>query len=96
MTYELSSQGMIYRIRAHLFRRIENQDMEFYDRNRTGDLMTRLTGDLDMVRHAVAFVFKGMLESCSLFIASSVYGKLENGTSSAGCYTVHIRRGGAS
>ena len=35
--------------------------------------MTRLTGDLDMVRHAVAFVFKGMLESCSLFIASSVY-----------------------
>ena len=47
--------------------------MEFYDRNRTGDLMTRLTGDLDMVRHAVAFVFKGMLESCSLFIASSVY-----------------------
>lgn len=99
MTYELSSQGMIYRIRTHLFRRIENQDMEFYDRNRTGDLMTRLTGDLDMVRHAVAFVFKGMLESCSLFIASSVlflYGKLENGTSSAGCYTVHIRRGGAS
>ena len=73
MTYELSSQGMIYRIRTHLFRRIENQDMEFYDRNRTGDLMTRLTGDLDMVRHAVAFVFKGMLESCSLFIASSVY-----------------------
>ena len=73
MTYELSSQGMIYRIRTHLFRRIENQDMEFYDRNRTGDLMTRLTGDLDMVRNAVAFVFKGMLESCSLFIASSVY-----------------------
>jgi len=49
MTYELSSQGMIYRIRTHLFRRIENQDMEFYDRNRTGDLMTRLTGDLDVV-----------------------------------------------
>ena len=51
MTYEISSQGMIYKIRTHLFRRIEHQDMEFYDRNRTGDLMTRLTGDLDAVRH---------------------------------------------
>lgn len=73
MTYEISSQGMIYRIRNHLFRRIEHQDMEFYDKNRTGDLMTRLTGDLDMVRHAVSFVFKGMLESLSLFLASTVY-----------------------
>lgn len=73
MTYEISSQGMIYRIRNHLFRRIENQDMEFYDRNRTGDLMTRLTGDLDMVRHAVSWVFKGIVESFSLFTASMVY-----------------------
>ena len=73
MTYEISSQGMIYRIRNHLFRRIEHQDMEFYDRNRTGDLMTRLTGDLDMVRHAVSWVFKGIVESFSLFAASMIY-----------------------
>ena len=49
MYYEKASQAMIYRIRTHLFRKIENQDMDFYDRYRTGDLMTRLTGDLDMV-----------------------------------------------
>lgn len=73
MTYEISSQGMIYKIRNHLFRRIEHQDMEFYDRNRTGDLMTRLTGDLDMVRHAVSWVFKGIVESFSLFAASMIY-----------------------
>ena len=73
MTYEISSQGMIYKIRNHLFRRIEHQDMDFYDRNRTGDLMTRLTGDLDMVRHAVSWVFKGIVESFSLFAASMVY-----------------------
>ena len=36
MTYELSSQGMIYRIRTHLFRRIENQDMEFYGASCSG------------------------------------------------------------
>lgn len=73
MTYEISSQGMIYKIRNKLFHRIQNQDMDFYDKNRTGDLMTRLTGDLDMVRHAVSWVFKGIVESVSLFTASMIY-----------------------
>ena len=73
MYYETSSQGMIYRVRTHLFRKIENQDMDFYDRYRTGDLMTRLTGDLDMVRHMVSWVIKGCVESIALFTASMVY-----------------------
>ncbi|WP_294408113.1 ABC transporter ATP-binding protein [uncultured Ruminococcus sp.] len=73
MTYEISSQGMIVKIRNHLFKRVQTQDMDFYDKNRTGDLMTRLTGDLDMVRHAVSWVFKGIVESFSLFTASMVY-----------------------
>lgn len=73
MYYEVSSQGMIYRIRTHLFRKIENQDMEFYDRFRTGDLMTRLTGDLDMVRHMVSWVIKGCIESIALFTASMIF-----------------------
>lgn len=73
MTYEYSSQGMIYRVRNHLFNKVLSQDMEFYDTHRTGDLMTRLTGDLDMVRHSVSWVFKGFVESISLFAASMVY-----------------------
>ena len=32
------------------------QDAGFYTRYRTGDLMTRLTGDLDMVRHTVCWI----------------------------------------
>ena len=64
MTYEISSQGMIYKIRNKLFERVQNQDMNFYDKNRTGDLMTRLTGDLDAVRHTVSWVIKGIVESC--------------------------------
>ena len=73
MYYEKASQGMIYKIRTHLFRKIENQDMDFYDRYRTGDLMTRLTGDLDMVRHMVSWVIKGCVESIALFLASMIY-----------------------
>ena len=73
MYYEKASQGMIYKVRTHLFRKIENQDMSFYDKFRTGDLMTRLTGDLDMCRHMVSWVIKGIVESITLFTASIVY-----------------------
>ncbi len=73
MYYEKASQGMIYKIRTHLFRKIVNQDMAFYDKYRTGDLMTRLTGDLDTVRHMVSWVIKGIVESVALFSASMVY-----------------------
>ena len=73
MTYEYSSQGMIYKIRNHLYKSVQEQDMDFYDKHRTGDLMNRLTGDLDMVRHTVSWVFKGAVESFSLFTASMVY-----------------------
>lgn len=73
MYYEKASQGMIFKVRTHLFRRIENQDMAFYDHYRTGDLMTRLTGDLEMVRHMVSWVIKGIVESVTLFTASIVF-----------------------
>ncbi len=73
MSYEKSSQGAVYRIRSKLFRSVQNQDMSFYDEYRTGDLMTRLTGDLDMVRHMLAFVFRGLVESLTLLMAAVVY-----------------------
>ncbi|MCD8328724.1 MAG: ABC transporter ATP-binding protein/permease [Ruminococcus sp.] len=73
MSYEHASQGAIYRIRSKLFRNVQNQDISFYDSYRTGDLMTRLTGDLDMVRHMLAFVFRGLIESSTLLLAAVVY-----------------------
>lgn len=73
MSYEKSSQGAVYKIRSKLFRSVQNQDMRFYDEYRTGDLMTRLTGDLDMVRHMIAFVFRGLVESLTLLLAAVIY-----------------------
>lgn len=73
MDFERCSQGMIYKVRSHLFRCIQNQDMDYYNKNRTGDLMTRLTGDLDMVRHMVSWVVKGLLESAVSYLAAMIY-----------------------
>ncbi|MFT3950537.1 MAG: ABC transporter ATP-binding protein [Oscillospiraceae bacterium] len=78
MIYEYSSQGTIFKIRAKLFENVLGQDMQYYDKNRTGDLMTRLTGDLDMVRHCMSWIIKSIVECVALFTATSVYFLLTN------------------
>jgi ATP-binding cassette subfamily B protein len=73
MDVEFVSQKVLYRIRTYLFEKIECQDMKFYSTFRTGDLMTRLTGDLDAVRHMIAWVIRTIVESVSLFSAAAIY-----------------------
>jgi len=73
LLYERSSQNMLYRVRIFLYNKIQGQDMHYYDHNRTGDLMTKMTGDLDMVRHTMAWIFKTIIESLTVFLAAVVY-----------------------
>ncbi|MGN0650123.1 MAG: ABC transporter ATP-binding protein [Oscillospiraceae bacterium] len=73
MMYEHSSQTVIYRVRKVLFDKIEHQDARFYNVYRTGDIMTRVTSDLDMVRHSLAWIIKAMVECLALFSASLIF-----------------------
>ncbi|GGH10308.1 ABC transporter ATP-binding protein [Paenibacillus segetis] len=73
MQYERSSQNTLYRVRIFLYNKIQGQDMHYYDHNRTGDLMTKMTGDLDMVRHSMAWIIKTIIESLAIFIAAVIY-----------------------
>lgn len=73
MIYEHVSQKALYRIRNFLYDKIQRQDMTFYSKYRTGDLMTRVTGDLDAVRHMIAWVIRVVIESFSLFGAAAIF-----------------------
>ena len=73
MDVEHVSQKVLYRIRTHLFDKIERQDMSFYNTYRTGDLMTRVTGDLDAVRHMIAWVIRAIVEAIALLGATAAY-----------------------
>lgn len=73
MAYERVSQGTLFRIRNYLYNKIQRQDMKFYSTYRTGDLMTRVTGDLDAVRHNIAWVIRCIVESVTLFLSATVY-----------------------
>ena len=73
MIFEYVSQHALYKIRNFLYDKIQRQDMNFYSAYRTGDLMTRVTGDLDACRHMIAWVIRCIIESFALFGATAVY-----------------------
>lgn len=50
---EKTSQNVIHDIRTETYVRLNNQDFSFFDKNRTGDIMARMTGDMDAVNAAV-------------------------------------------
>lgn len=72
LIFEQSSQDMIYTMRDHVYRRLLEQDFNFYNKNRTGDLMSRQTGDMEAIRHFVAFVIHSIYENSLLFIIALV------------------------
>ncbi|RAP77734.1 ABC transporter ATP-binding protein [Paenibacillus montanisoli] len=73
MLFERASQNLLFRVRIYLYNKIQGQDMRYYDRNRTGDLMTKMTGDLEMVRHSLSWIIKTIIESLTVFTAAVVY-----------------------
>lgn len=73
MGYEKVSQHVLFKVRNFLYDKIQRQDMKFYSAYRTGDLMTRLTGDLDAVRHMLAWVVRMVVEAFALICATAIY-----------------------
>ncbi len=78
---EQAAQHAVYRLRSDLFRRMMAQTGDFFRRNRGGDLITKSTGDIEMVRHflcwvvvkAVDCVAMVLIVLCVFFSVSPVY-----------------------
>ena len=70
--FEKSSQGVLYDMRDAVYRKLLHEDFTFYNKNRTGDLMSRQTGDMDAVRHFVAYVIYNIFRNVVWFVAAFV------------------------
>lgn len=71
--FEKNSQTMLDDVRTRMYQVIEDQDYRFFGRIRTGDLMTRITSDLDMVRHTLAWISYNITDSVVLFTVTIIY-----------------------
>jgi ATP-binding cassette subfamily B protein len=68
----MSSTAMTV-LRRDMFRMVQGQDYRFLHRFPTGNLMTRMTQDLDRVRHTVAWVSFAFVDSVILFICAFIF-----------------------
>lgn len=64
--FEICSQGVLYSMRDTVYRKLLAEDFNFYNKNRTGDLMSRQTGDMDAIRHFIAYVIYAVYENALL------------------------------
>lgn len=70
---EKNSQQMLDDVRRKMFDVIQNQDHVFFGRIRTGDLMTRMTNDLDMIRHSLAWISYVSVDSIVTFVVTLIF-----------------------
>ena len=72
MCFESSSQGLVYDMREEAYRKLMKEDFNFFNKNRTGDLMSRQTGDMDAVRHMDSHVIYFSFENILVFLMALV------------------------
>lgn len=65
--FEVCSQGVLYDMRDVVYRRLLTEDFAFYSKKKTGDLMSRQTGDMESIRHFVAYIIYQVYENILLF-----------------------------
>ncbi len=73
VTLEKSSQNVVYNLRTRLFEKLQYQDMRFFDQNRTGDLMTRLSADIDWCRYFLSYIDYMAMDSLVMFLSTTIY-----------------------
>lgn len=72
ITYEKVSQNVIFELRQELYKKVQLQSFSFFDNNRVGDIMARMTGDLDAIRHFIAGVIHNMYANILTFVIAIV------------------------
>ena len=68
MIFERVSQDILLNIRKDLYSKLLKLDFDYYNNTKTGDIMARMTGDTDALRHFIAWVVYNILSNLSVFI----------------------------
>lgn len=66
--FERVGQNALFQIREDLYKKLQSLDFAFFNNTRVGDIMARMTGDTDAIRHFVSWVVYNILENACLFL----------------------------
>ncbi|MFL2104934.1 ABC transporter ATP-binding protein [Desemzia sp. FAM 23991] len=73
MMFETIGQEVLFQIREDLYVKLQEMDFVFFNTTRVGDIMARMTGDTDAIRHAVSWVYFNVLDNIVLFISAIAF-----------------------
>ncbi|SHL59849.1 ATP-binding cassette, subfamily B [Streptomyces yunnanensis] len=66
-----TAERFLLRLRARVFTHLQTLPPHFFQRNRRGDLVERLTGDVDAIEHLVV---SGLVSACTAVFSTLFYG----------------------
>lgn len=73
LRFESISQDVLFQIRNDLYTKFQELDFSFFNHTRTGDIMARMTGDTDAIRHSVSWVYFNLLDNIVLFFSALIF-----------------------
>ncbi|MCM2980711.1 ABC transporter ATP-binding protein/permease [Niallia circulans] len=72
MLYEHVGQDAQFDIRQDMYKKLQELDFDFFNHNRVGDIMARMTGDMDAIRHFVSWVCYNIAECVIWFVVAII------------------------
>jgi len=72
LMFERISQNLLFEIRQTMFHHLHELPFRFYDKHRIGEIMTRMTGDVDAIRNFVASGIITILEQSIHFVGAMI------------------------
>ena len=73
LTFDRISQNVSYDLRTGLYEHLEEMPYEFYDHHRVGEIMSRMTGDLEGMRNLIAGGLITVFDNAMCFVGSLVF-----------------------
>lgn len=72
MLFERVGQNTLFDLRQDMYHKLQELDFDFFNHTRVGDIMARMTGDTDAIRHFVSWVVYNIFECILWFITAIV------------------------
>lgn len=65
LSFEKLSQNTVYDLREDLYRKLQSLDISYYDNTPNGKIMSKMTADVEAIRHFFAWnTHVGLIQSC--------------------------------
>ncbi|AZN41926.1 ABC transporter ATP-binding protein [Paenibacillus albus] len=70
---ELVGQNVVYSLRRQMYNHLQRLSFTYYDKAQTGQLMSRMTGDIESVKNFIGFGAMAMFMGIATFVGTIVF-----------------------